>query len=88
MVQLLVQVQQQALKAHTVLGCRHLSRWDFMVDPQNQPWILEVNTIPGFTSHSLVPKAAAHAGIPWHELVDRLLRLALQRKPNLASSRS
>lgn len=71
------QIKRLALKAHTVCGCRHLSRVDFMVDRDARPWIIEINTIPGFTSHSLVPKAAAHAGIPWDTLVDRLLRLAL-----------
>jgi len=65
-----------ALRAHRVLGCRHLSRVDFMIDELQRPLILEVNTIPGFTSHSLVPKAAAQAGICWTELVDRLARLA------------
>ncbi len=69
-------VRDLALQAHEVLGCRHMSRVDFMIDQQDQPWILEVNTIPGFTSHSLLPKAAAHAGLPMPNLVDRLVRLA------------
>ena len=72
----LERISEMASKAHRVLGCRHLSRVDFMVDRLQQPWILEVNTIPGFTSHSLVPKAAAYAGIAWVDLVDRLARLA------------
>ena len=76
--QILELVQKQAVQAHTVLGCRHLSRVDFMVDLQNRPWILEVNTIPGFTSHSLLPKAAAQDGISWQQLVDRLVRLAIE----------
>ena len=71
-------VQQLALRAHQVCGCRHLSRVDFLVDRENQPWILEINTIPGFTSHSLIPKAAAHVGIGFTQLCDRLARLALQ----------
>lgn len=69
-------VVQLALKAHAVLGCRHLSRVDFIVDEANHPWILEVNTIPGFTRHSLVPMAAAHVGITMPALVDRLVRMA------------
>ena len=71
------QVQRLALQAHRVCGCRDLSRVDFMIDRDHRPWIIEINTIPGFTSHSLVPKAAAHAGIAWEHLVDRLIRLAV-----------
>jgi D-alanine-D-alanine ligase len=66
-----------AVDAFRTLGCRHLSRIDFIVDEQKRPWILEVNTLPGFTSHSLLPMAAAHSGIPLPKLVDRLVRLAL-----------
>ena len=57
-------VQQLAVKAFEVLGCRHLSRIDFIVDRRTGPQLLEINTLPGFTDHSLLPKAAAHAGIP------------------------
>jgi len=67
-----------AVEAFTVLGCRHMSRVDFIVDANKRPWILEVNTIPGFTSHSLLPMAAKHAGIPLPKLVDRLVRLAVR----------
>ena len=49
-----------------------------MVDADGRPWFLEVNTIPGFTSHSLVPKAAARTGIDFDELVERLVRMALE----------
>ena len=65
-----------AVEAHEALGCRHFSRVDIMVDHKQRPWILEDNTIPGFTSHSLLPMAAAHAGIALPTLVDRLVRLA------------
>ena len=61
------------------LGCRDLARVDFMVDERG-PWLLEVNTLPGFTSHSLLPKAAAHRGIPMPELCARLVTRALERK--------
>ena len=71
------QLKQLAVKAHGVLGCRHMSRVDFIVDNQGQPWILEVNTIPGFTRHSLLPKAAAFSGLTLFELVDRLVGLAV-----------
>ncbi|MCC7147350.1 MAG: D-alanine--D-alanine ligase [Phycisphaeraceae bacterium] len=72
----LKEVSDLAVKAYACLGCRHLSRVDVMVDKQNRPWLLEVNTMPGFTSHSLLPKAAAKAGISFSQLVDRLVRLA------------
>ncbi len=73
----LADIQAVALRAHAVLGCRHMSRVDVIVDDAGQPWVLEVNTIPGFTEHSLLPKAAAHAGIELPQLVDRLVRLAI-----------
>lgn len=60
------------------LGCRHLARVDWMVESDGRPWFLEVNTLPGFTSHSLVPKAAERIGIPFDELVERLIRMALE----------
>ncbi len=66
-----------AVSAFEALGCRHMSRVDFIVDDERRPWILEVNTIPGFTSHSLLPMAAGHAGIDLPMLVDRLVRLAV-----------
>lgn len=66
-----------AVEAFELLGCRHMARVDFIVDEAHRPWILEVNTIPGFTSHSLLPMAAAHAGIALPRLVDRLVRLAV-----------
>ena len=74
---LMKQVQDLAVKAHRILGCRHMSRVDFILDDDGNPWLLEVNTIPGFTSHSLLPKAAKHAGIDWPQLVDRLVRMAV-----------
>ncbi len=60
------------------IGCRHLSRLDWMVDRGGRLWFLEINTLPGFTGHSLVPKAAARAGIPFDELVERLIGMALE----------
>lgn len=60
------------------IDCRHLARVDFLVDEEHRPWFLEINTMPGMTSHSLIPKAAARAGIPMPELCDRLVRLAYE----------
>ncbi|HEY7089285.1 MAG TPA: D-alanine--D-alanine ligase [Tepidisphaeraceae bacterium] len=72
-------VKQIALQANQTVGCRDLSRLDVIVDEQHRPWILEVNTIPGFTPKSLLPEMAAHDGIPFPKLVDRLVCRAFQR---------
>lgn len=58
-------------------GCRHLARIDWIADALGRLWFLEINTLPGFTSHSLVPKAALKVGIAFDELVERLARAAL-----------
>lgn len=70
------QLQQLALAAHRAIGCRHLSRVDLMLDADNRPWLLEINTLPGFTPKSLLPKAARHLGIEFGPLVDKLVTLA------------
>lgn len=69
---------EMSARVYKALGCRHLGRIDWMVDGAERLWFLEVNTIPGFTSHSLVPKAAAKIGISFDELVDRLVRMAME----------
>ena len=65
-------------RVYEAVGCRHLARIDWIVDADENLWFLEVNTLPGFTSHSLVPKAAAKHGIPFDELVERLVRMAME----------
>ncbi|MHC4995480.1 MAG: D-alanine--D-alanine ligase family protein [Planctomycetota bacterium] len=70
------QMTEGALSIYRALGCRHLARVDFIVDDDQKPWFLEINTIPGFTDHSLLPKAAAKAGYSFPDLCDRLARLA------------
>ena len=71
-------VQQLAVQAFDVLGCRHLARIDLIVDRRTGPQLLEINTLPGFTDHSLLPKAAAHIGIPFGRLVEILLEMACE----------
>ena len=66
-------VQKVALEAFTKLGCRGIARVDIMLDKNNNPYVLEVNTIPGMTATSLVPKAAAAVGITFADLCERLL---------------
>lgn len=70
------QLQDLALAVHRVLRLRHFSRIDFMLDGRGDPWILEANSLPGLTSASLLPKAAAAAGVSFPEFCDRLVQLA------------
>ena len=70
------QVQELARQCHTLLGCRGMSRTDFIVTPDG-PFALEVNTIPGMTPTSLLPQAAASAGIEFPELLDRIIANAV-----------
>ncbi|MEP0848022.1 MAG: D-alanine--D-alanine ligase [Phycisphaerae bacterium] len=74
--EVLARAAQQSLRLFVAMGCRHLGRVDWIVDADGRAWFLELNTIPGFTSHSLTPMAAARAGIPFDELVERLVYLA------------
>lgn len=62
-----------ALAAHRALGCRGASRVDFRLDERGRPLLIEVNTIPGMTTTSLLPKSAAASGIGFDELVARIL---------------
>lgn len=78
---LLARVQALSVAAHRALGCEVFSRLDWMVDAETlEPYILEVNTIPGFTSHSLLPKAAARVGIDFDTLCQRIIELSLARE--------
>ncbi len=72
-------MQAHALRAFQGLKCRDFARIDFRLSPENEPYCLEVNTIPGMTSTSLVPKAAKAAGIEFDALVDRIVRMAAAR---------
>lgn len=56
------QLKQLAIDAHQTIGAKHLSRTDFIVDTQEKPWVLEINTIPGQTKNSLLPKAIHTSG--------------------------
>lgn len=66
-------LQALALRAFNVLGARGWGRVDLMISEDGQPWLLENNTVPGMTDHSLVPMAARQAGIEFDELVWRIL---------------
>ena len=69
-------IRAQALEAFRVLGCRGWGRVDFLTDEAGRAFLLEVNTSPGMTDHSLVPMAARQAGISYEQLVVRVLALA------------
>jgi D-alanine-D-alanine ligase len=75
-----VAVQDAARRLYEDLGCRHYARVDFRLNPDGQFFCLELNTLPGMTSHSLVPMAAKAAGISFTELIDRIVKLALADK--------
>ncbi|HEY8965609.1 MAG TPA: D-alanine--D-alanine ligase [Candidatus Methylacidiphilales bacterium] len=69
-------VKVAALQAHRILCCQVYSRVDVMLDEAGNPYVLEVNTIPGMTATSLLPKAAAAAGIDFPGLCRRILELS------------
>lgn len=75
-------LQEIAVAASRALGIRGMARVDLRADAQRAPWVLEINTIPGMTDHSLVPKAAAHAGIDFADLCDRAVRSCLRCGPS------
>jgi D-alanine-D-alanine ligase len=64
---------QMMLRAFDAVQAKSWGRVDFMLDEKNQPWLIEVNTVPGMTSHSLVPMAAKQAGISFADLVVEIL---------------
>ena len=72
-------LRDKAIKVYNAIGCRGLSRVDFFVTYEDNRVVFnEINTIPGFTSISMYPKLFAASGIPYGELIDQLLRLAME----------
>lgn len=67
-----------ATTAYGAVGARHISRADLIVDADDRPWLLELDTCPGLTETSLVPMAAQAAGLAFEDLCERLVRLALE----------
>lgn len=70
------EMRAQALEAFRILGCRGWGRVDFLMDERGAAYLLEINTSPGMTDHSLVPMAARAAGISYEQLVWRVLEQA------------
>lgn len=69
-----------AIAAFKAVDCSGLARVDFLLDPKNEKMYLnEINTMPGFTSISMYPKLWGATGIPYPDLIDRLIQLGIER---------
>ncbi|HEX7724413.1 MAG TPA: D-alanine--D-alanine ligase [Candidatus Paceibacterota bacterium] len=71
------ELEELAKRVHTLLGLRHFSRTDFMIHPRRGVYVLEVNTLPGMTEQSLIPKALRAVGSDLHELVHHIVQLEM-----------
>ena len=80
-----LEIKTTALKAYWSLGCAGFARVDVMLGRDGAPYVLEINTIPGFTERSLLPKAADYAGITFPDLCGRIVRLAIARRRRVAA---
>jgi D-alanine-D-alanine ligase len=84
-VELAQKIAAAALDSFNALGCRHFARADFILTKNRVPYVLEVNTIPGFTNHSLLPMAAAKTGLSMSDLCTKIIEAAYS---SLANSRT
>lgn len=73
------EIRQLALQTYKILDCAGAARVDFRITPRGRPYVLEINTVPGMTETSLLPMAAAQAGIGYDELAERILESAVAR---------
>lgn len=73
------QIAELSKRVYKTLDCRGYARIDYIIDKNGQPFVLEINTIPGMTEMSLVPDAARAAGISFEELVERIVRLGMAK---------
>ncbi|MAZ56247.1 D-alanine--D-alanine ligase [bacterium] len=73
------EVQGLAVRVFKLLECSGLGRVDFFLQPDGELKVIEINTIPGFTKVSMYPQLWEHSGIPYTELIDRLIKLAIER---------
>lgn len=82
------QIRETAVQAFLALDCAGLARVDFLIASKNlEIYLSEVNTMPGFTSVSMYPKLWEASGVPYAELIDRLIELALERHAEIRSNR-
>ena len=79
-------LSEQSLKAFSALKLRGYARIDFRLDPNGQSWCLEANTLPGMTPTSLIPQAAAAAGVLFPELCESIVQLALQSRSTASTA--
>jgi D-alanine-D-alanine ligase len=73
------QVQQMAIRTFEAIGCEGLARVDVFLTSDRRVVVNEINTMPGFTPHSMFPRMWAATGVPYPELVEQLIQLAQQR---------
>lgn len=77
-------IGELARRTYEVLGCEGAARVDFRITPKGRPYVLEINTVPGMTETSLLPMAATQAGMAYDDLVEQILKSALDRAPRFA----
>ena len=73
------EIKDTALQIHRLLGCQVYSRVDFRLDKDNKFWLLEINTLPGMTETSLFPMAAKAVGLSFEDLIDKIIKLSLEK---------
>jgi len=83
-----LRLQDIAIKAHNALECEVYSRVDFILSEDGIPYCLEVNTLPGFTELSLVPKSAKADGMSYNELVEKIIELSLKKYSQIGTKHS
>jgi D-alanine-D-alanine ligase len=76
--EVVTRINEDAMNSFNCLGCRHFGRVDMILTDAGRPYVLEVNTLPGFTSHSLLPMAAARAGMGAGKLCTKIIEAALK----------
>lgn len=84
---LIKKIQKAAIGTYDILGCEGMARVDFFLTAEGEIFVNEINTLPGFTSISMYPKMFERSGIPYQELLDRLIQLALERQKRNAKLR-
>jgi D-alanine-D-alanine ligase len=77
------EVRELAVRTFEAIGCEGLARVDVFVTHDGRVVVNEINTMPGFTQHSMFPRMWAASGVPYPELVERLITLALRRPVGL-----
>ncbi|MGH7167715.1 MAG: D-alanine--D-alanine ligase family protein [Nitrospiraceae bacterium] len=81
-------VRDLAIRTYQIIGCEGAARVDFRVTRRGRPYVLEINTVPGMTETSLLPMAAAKAGLDYDALTERILQSALERAGAMAGVRT